>query len=213
MISASHFAEFLLASITIIMVPGPSVLFTLARGVAWGRAVAVLTVLGNSIGTLLLSVIVAIGLGPFLAHSKAFSIVLQLLGGAYLLWLGTDALRHRRAHAEAMTKREANRPSNLHIVRQGFTVGVLNPKSLVFFVAVFPHFVDRTKGSVTVQLLIYGCTFSVMAFLSDATWGMIAGTAREWLADSPKRLVALRTTGACVMMTLGTLIVASAVTS
>ena len=213
MISGGQFAEFLIASITIIMVPGPSVLFTLARGVAWGRAVAVFTVLGNSIGTLLLSVVVAVGLGPFLAHSKAFSIVLQLLGGGYLLWLGTDAMRHRRAHAEAMTKREEYRPSNLHIVRQGFTVGVLNPKSLVFFVAVFPHFVDRTKGNVTLQLLLFGAIFSVMAFLSDGTWGMIAGTAREWLSDSPSRLVALRTTGACVMMTLGVLIVVSALTS
>ena len=213
MITGSQFAEFFIASITIIMVPGPSVLFTLARGVAWGRAVAVLTVLGNSIGTLLLSVIVAVGLGPFLAHSKAFSVTLQLLGGAYLLWLGIDAVRHRRAHAEAMTKREEYRPSNLHVVRQGFIVGVLNPKSLVFFVAVFPHFVNRTKGNVTVQLLLYGCVFSIMAFLSDGTWGMIAGTAREWLADSPTRLVALRTTGACVMMTLGVLIIVSAVTS
>ncbi len=213
MISGSQLAEFFIASITIIMVPGPSVLFTLARGVAWGRAVAVLTVLGNSIGTLVLSVVVAVGLGPFLSHSKAFSVSLQLAGGLYLLWLGIGALRHRHAHAEAMTKREAYRPSNFSIVRQGFTVGVLNPKSLVFFAAVFPHFVDRTKGQVTVQLLIFGVIFSVMAFLSDGTWGMIAGTAREWLSNSPQRLVGLRTVGACVMMTLGVLIMVGAVTS
>ncbi|HEY5438571.1 MAG TPA: LysE family translocator [Acidimicrobiales bacterium] len=213
MISGSQLAEFFVASITIIMVPGPSVLFTLARGVAWGRAVAVLTVLGNSIGTLLLSIIVAVGLGPLLSHSKAFSISLQLAGGLYLLWLGIGAMRHRHAHAEAMTKREAYRPSNLSIVRQGFTVGILNPKSLVFFAAVFPHFVDRTKGNVTVQLLIFGGIFSVMAFLSDGTWGMIAGTAREWLSDSPHRLVILRTVGACVMMTLGVIIMVSALTS
>ena len=213
MISGSQLAEFFIASITIIMVPGPSVLFTLARGVAWGRAVAVLTVLGNSIGTLVLSIIVAIGLGPLLSHSRAFSITLQLAGGLYLLWLGVDALRHRQAHAAAMSKREEYRPSNVQVVRQGFTVGVLNPKSLVFFAAVFPHFVDRSKGNVTLQLLIFGGIFSVMAFLSDGTWGMIAGTAREWLSDSPRRLVVLRTVGACVMMTLGVIIVASAIVS
>jgi threonine/homoserine/homoserine lactone efflux protein len=84
---------------------------------------------------------------------------------------------------------------------------------LVFLAAVFPHFVDRTKGNVTIQLLIFGVIFSVMAFLSDGTWGMIAGTAREWLSDSPHRLVVLRTVGACVMMTLGVIIVVSAVTS
>jgi threonine/homoserine/homoserine lactone efflux protein len=213
MISGSQLAEFFIASITIIMVPGPSVLFTLARGVAWGRAVAVLTVLGNSIGTLVLSVIVAIGLGPLLSHSKAFSITLQLAGGLYLLWLGIGAMRHRHAHAEAMRKREEYRPSNVTVVRQGFTVGVLNPKSLVFFAAVFPHFVNRSKGHVTYQLLLFGVIFSVMAFLSDGTWGMIAGTAREWLSSSPNRLVVLRTVGASVMMTLGVIIVVSALVS
>jgi threonine/homoserine/homoserine lactone efflux protein len=209
-ISASHFTDFFIASMLIIIVPGPSVLFTLARGVAWGRAVAVLTALGNSLGTFLLSVVVAVGLGPLIAHSKVFSTVLQVLGGCYLLWLGLGTLRHRRAHAEAMTKREAVRPPKLQVMRQGFTVGVLNPKSLVFFVAVFPHFVDRTQGNVTVQLLIFGVIFSVLAFCSDGTWGLIAGSAREWLASSPSHLVAMRTTGACVMMTLGTLILVSA---
>jgi threonine/homoserine/homoserine lactone efflux protein len=213
MINGGRLAEFFIASITIILVPGPSVLFTLARGVAWGRAVAVLTVLGNSLGTLILSVIVAIGLGPLLSDSKAFSISLQLAGGLYLLWLGVGAMRHRHAHAAAMRKREEFRPSNVTVVRQGFTVGILNPKSLVFFAAVFPHFVDRSKGHVTYQLLLFGAIFSVMAFLSDATWGMIAGTAREWLSDSPHRLVVLRTVGAGVMMTLGVIIVASAITS
>jgi threonine/homoserine/homoserine lactone efflux protein len=213
MISGSHLAAFLVASIVIIMVPGPSVLFTLARGVAWGRAVAVLTVLGNSLGTLLLSLVIAFGLGPLLSRYHDFSIGLQLAGGAYLLWLGYEALRHRHAHAQAMTKREANRPSNLHVVRQGFTVGVLNPKSLVFFAAVFPHFVDPTKGNVTLQLVAFGCIFSVMAFCSDSTWGLIAGTAREWLASSPTRLVTLRTIGGCVMCSLGLLIVSSALTS
>lgn len=197
----------------IIIVPGPSVLFTLARGVAWGRSVAVLTVLGNSTGTLVLSVVVAIGLGPLLAHSRVFAVVLQLAGGAYLMWLGYEALRHRHEHARAMAQREEQRPSNVIVVRQGFVVGILNPKSLVFFAAVFPHFVDRSKGNVTLQLLIFGGIFSVMAFCSDSTWGIIAGTAREWLSNSSSRLVALRTIGACVMMTLGVIIVVSAIAS
>ena len=213
MISTDQLTAFFVASIVIIMVPGPSVLFTLARGVAWGRSVAVLTVLGNSIGTLLLSVVVALGLGPLISRSLAFSITLQLAGGGYLVWLGLQALRHRREHAQAMTQREETKPRAVSIVRQGFTVGILNPKSLVFFAAVFPHFVDRTRGNVTVQLLILGVIFSVMAFFSDGTWGVIAGTAREWLSGSPARLVALRTIGGCVMTTLGVLIIVGALTS
>ncbi|MGC1238130.1 MAG: LysE family translocator [Acidimicrobiales bacterium] len=214
MISGSQLATFLVASLIIIIVPGPSVLFTLARGVAWGRAVAVFTVLGNSLGTLTLSVIVALGLGPLLEHSKAFTVVLELVGGAYLLWLGLEALRHRHEHARAMTEREAQRPSNIHIVRQGYVVGILNPKSLVFFAAVFPHFVNRGHGdNVTLQLLLFGVMFSILAFCSDSTWGIIAGTAREWLSGSPTRLVVLRSVGACVMMTLGTIIIVSALLS
>lgn len=210
MISGGQLATFFAASIAIIMVPGPSVLFTLARGVAWGRAVAVLTVLGNSLGTLVLSIVVALGLGPLLAHSRTLSIVLQLAGGLYLLWLGREALRSRRALARAMTEREAHRPTTLHVVRQGFTVGVLNPKSFVFFAAVFPHFVDRPRGNVTGQLLVFGVLFSVMAFLSDGTWGVIAGSARQWLSGSTTRLEVLRAIGGCVMIILGLLIVLSA---
>jgi threonine/homoserine/homoserine lactone efflux protein len=210
MISGGQLAAFIAASMAIILVPGPSVLFTLARGVAWGRAVAVLTVLGNSLGTLTLSAVVAVGLGPLLARSRTLSVVLQVLGGLYLLWLGFDAFRHRREHAEAMTKKEAQRPTPFHVVRQGYVVGVLNPKAMVFFVAVFPHFVDRSKGSVTVQLLFLGLLFSIMAFCSDSTWGLIAGTARVWLSSSPGRLVTLRTIGACVMLGLGVLIIVTA---
>ncbi len=212
MIGGAQLATFFVASIVIILVPGPSVLFTLARGVAWGRAVAVLTVLGNSLGTLVLSVVVALGLGPLLSRSHAFSVSLQAAGGAYLIWLGVEAFRHRHAHAAAMAKREDVRPARLRVVRQGFTVGVLNPKSLVFFAAVFPHFVDPSRGSTTVQLLVFGAIFSVMAFCSDSTWGLIAGTAREWLSGSASRLVTLRTTGAVVMTALGTLILVSAAT-
>lgn len=210
MITGGRLVTFLIASIVIIIVPGPSVLFTLARGVAWGRTVAVLTVLGNSLGTLLLSIIVAFGLGPLLTHSHSFSVILQLAGGCYLGWLGADALRHRREHARAMTDREAERPRPRRIIRQGFTVGVLNPKSLIFFAAVFPHFVEPSRGNVTVQLVLFGVIFSVMAFASDSTWGIIAGTAREWLADSPTRLVVLRSVGGGVMIVLGALILVSA---
>jgi len=212
-ISTSHLTQFFIASAVIIIVPGPSVTFAVARAVAWGRTVAILTVLGNSLGTLLLSVVVAVGLGPLITHSKLFSTVLQVMGGCYLLWLGLEAMRHRHAHARAMTQREAVRPSPARVVRQGFTVGVLNPKSLVFFVAVFPHFVTRGHGDVTGQLLLLGLIFSVMAFASDSTWGTIAGTARDWLARSANRLVVMRTVGASVMMTLGLLILVSAFVS
>jgi threonine/homoserine/homoserine lactone efflux protein len=209
-IPTSHLIAFSLASLAIIVVPGPSVLFTLARGIAWGRLVAVLTALGNGLGILMLSALVAVGLGPLLAHSKLFTTVVEVAGGLYLLWLGADALRHRHAHAASLTNREATKPPVSQVVRQGFVVGGFNPKALIFFVAVFPHFVDRSSGNVTAQLLVLGIIFAVLAVLSDGTWGMIAGTAREWLAGSSGRLVTLRTVGGVVMLGLGALIITSA---
>ena len=209
-IPTSHLIGFCLASLAIIIVPGPSVLFTLARGIAWGRAVAVLTVVGNGFGMLVLSALVAVGLGPLLAHSKPFTTVVEVAGGLYLLWLGAGALRHRHAHAASMTNRESTKPPVSRVIRQGFIVGAFNPKALIFFVAVFPHFIDRSSGNVTGQLLVLGAIFTILAVLSDGTWGMIAGTAREWLAGSSSRLVALRTIGGVVMLGLGVLIITSA---
>lgn len=212
-IPTSHLIAFGLASLAIIVVPGPSVLFTLARAIAWGRTVALLTVVGNSLGILVLSALVAVGLGPLLAHSRVFTTVVEVAGGLYLLWLGADALRHRHAHAASMTDREPTRPHRSRVIRQGFVVGGFNPKALIFFVAVFPHFVDRSSGDLTAQLLALGVIFSILALLSDSTWAMVAGTAREWLAGSAGRLVALRATGGAVMLGLGVLIIASALSS
>jgi len=186
------------------------VLFTLARGIAWGRVVAVLTVVGNGLGMLVLSVLVAVGLGPLLSQSKLFTTLVELAGGLYLLWLGAEALRHRRAHAASMTNRESTKPSASRVIRQGFLVGGFNPKALIFFVAVFPHFIDRSSGSVTMQLIVLGVIFTILAVLSDGTWGVIAGTARKWLAGSSGRLVALRMIGGGVMLGLGVLIIGTA---
>ena len=208
--SGSRLLGFCLAAFAIILVPGPSVLFAIARGIAWGRAVAVLTVLGNSLGVLVLSALVAVGLGPLLARSATLAEVIEVAGGCYLLWLGVEALAHRREHAASMGDREAARPAPGRVVRQGFVVGFLNPKALVFFVAVFPHFVDASAGHVTLQLIVLGLIFATIAMCSDSTWGIAAGSAREWLIDSPRHLVTLRTVGGCVMLGLGVLIITTA---
>jgi threonine/homoserine/homoserine lactone efflux protein len=198
-----NLAQFILASVAIILVPGPSVMFVIARAVAWGRLTALLTALGNALGMLLLSVFIAIGLGPLLQRSELLLISVQVLGGLYLIHLGIDAYRNRELNASDMVKVEEIRPSNVQILREGFTVGVLNPKALVFFSAVFPQFIDSQAGSITSQLLLFGAIFSVLAFLFDGTWGLVVGTSRDWFVTSKNRLVVLRTIGAVVMMALG----------
>ena len=203
MINTQNLTQFILASVAIILVPGPSVMFVIARAVAWGRITALLTALGNALGMLLLSVFIAIGLGPLLQRYELLLIVVQVLGGMYLIHLGIDAWRHRQEHADDMVKIEEVKPSNYQILRQGFTVGALNPKALVFFSAVFPQFVDPDVGSITIQLLIFGAIFTALALLLDGTWGVLVGSSRDWFVTSRNRLVFLRTVGALVMMALG----------
>jgi threonine/homoserine/homoserine lactone efflux protein len=197
----------------IILAPGPSVLFVIARAIAWGRSIAVLTVLGNTIGALLLSSMVALGLGPVLSRYELAYIAVQWAGGLYLIYLGIDALAHRAAHAADMTNQGPIAPTALRSIRDGFWVGVLNPKAVVFFAAVLPQFVDIDGGQVTAQLLFLGLIFAVLAFISDGSWGLLAGTARAWLATDERRLVALRTTGGIVMVVLGLAVLYSAVMS
>ena len=203
MIEGRALIELIVASVAIILIPGPSVMFVIARAVAWGRVTAVLTALGNALGMLLLSVFIAIGLGPLLQRSELLLMVVQVLGGLYLILLGVDAYRHRQAHADDMIKIEEVKPSNFQILRQGFTVGALNPKALVFFSAVFPQFVDAESGSITFQLLMFGVIFAVLSFLLDGMWGLLVGSSRDWFVTSKNRLLVLRIIGAVVMMTLG----------
>jgi threonine/homoserine/homoserine lactone efflux protein len=93
--------------------------------------------------------------------------------------------------------------STRRIVREGFVVGLANPKVIVFFAAVLPQFTDPARGHVPVQLLVLGAIFVGIALLSDSAWGVAAGSAREWLARSPRRLAALGGTGGLVMVALG----------
>lgn len=203
---SSRLFAFVIASTAIILLPGPSVLFTIARAVSWGRRIAVATVVGNNLGSLATASLVAVGIGPLLQRSIFLYVAIQIAGGLYLVWLGVGAWRHRSAHANEMLNAGEIAPSLGKTIREGFMVGLLNPKSFVFFAAIFPQFVDRSR-SVISQMMVLALIFAFIAFISDSTWGLIAGTARGWLADSPNRLVILRSVGSSVMIGLGLFIV------
>ena len=203
MIIPSRLAEYIVAAMIIILAPGPSVLFVIARAIAWGRKVAVFTVAGNVTGSFVLSVFVALGLGPILQRSDLAYTAVQWGGGLYLIYLGIDAIKHRKIHAADMTNQGDVAPRALRSMRDGFWVGALNPKAIVFYAAVLPQFIDRDKGHITAQLILLGAIFSTLAFISDGSWGLLAGTARAWLAKDANRLVKLRATGGIIMCLLG----------
>ena len=203
MIFPSRYPEYLIASILIILAPGPSVLFAIARAIAWGRATAIATVAGNALGMFSLSILIAFGLGPILEESDFAFLSVQILGGLYLIYLGIDALRHSKVHAEDMVNQGDIRPSAIKSIKDGFWVGALNPKGLVFFAAILPQFLDKNSENLTAQLLIMGATFALLAFLGDGTWGVLAGSVRIWMANSPIRLIRLRQLGGVVIVLLG----------
>jgi threonine/homoserine/homoserine lactone efflux protein len=206
----ARYPEYLIAAMIIILAPGPSVLFIIARAIAWGRATAVLSVLGNVSGSFVLSTLVALGIGPILERYEIAYIAVQWGGGLYLIYLGIDAIRKRAVHATDMTNQGPIGPTPLSSIRDGFWVGVLNPKAIVFFAAVLPQFVDIESEKVTQQLLLLGLTFCVLAFISDGSWGLLAGTARNWLASSNSRLERLRAFGGAIMIVLGVTVLYSA---
>jgi len=206
----SRLWEYLIATVLIILAPGPSVLFTIARAIAWGRLAAIATVIGNAFGMFLVSVLVAFGLGPLLQSSKLFYNGIQWAGGAYLIYLGYAAIAASRVDAQGMQKTEGSKPSFFTSLKNGFWVGVLNPKSIVFFAAILPQFVDQEKNNVTAQLLLLGAIFATIALISDGSYGLLAGTVRSWLAGDVKRLIFMRRFGGVVMIGLGVFTIFSA---
>ena len=202
MIPLANLIAFVLVAIPIILVPGPSVLFVIGRSLSLGRIGGLLSVVGNAIGGLVVVVAVAFGVGMLIAQSLVVFTIVKIAGAGYLIYLGIQAIRHRRQHADAATTTPPTR-SKLRILTQGFLVGVSNPTTIVFFIAVLPQFVDYGAGGIPLQMLLLGTLFIVIALLTDSVWALVAGVARDWFARSPRRIEALGATGGVVMIGLG----------
>jgi threonine/homoserine/homoserine lactone efflux protein len=202
MLPTTHLVAFTLTAFILIAVPGPSVLFTVSRAIALGRAAGVATVAGNTVGAFAQVVAVAFGIGPLVERSVALFTVLKLAGAGYLMFLGVQAIRHRCSLAEALGA-EVERKTTARMMLDGFAVGATNPKVVVFFAAMLPQFVDRQAGHVPVQIIMLGAIFAGIALISDSTWAVAAGTVRAWLASSPRRLALLGGTGGLLMIGIG----------
>lgn len=198
----SHLLTFTITAWLIIVVPGPSVLFTVSRAIALGRIAGIATVAGNTVGAFTQTVAVAYGLGPLVERSVLLFTVLKLAGAGYLIFLGVQAIRHRHSLAEALTA-TVERKSAARIVLDGFTVGATNPKVIVFFAAILPQFTDRQAGHVPVQIAVLGAVFAGIALLSDGAWALAAGTVRAWFTRSRRRLELIGGTSGLVMIGIG----------
>ncbi|MEV5001292.1 LysE family translocator [Nocardioides sp. LML1-1-1.1] len=208
--STSQLAAFAVASFLFIQVPGPSLLFTIGRALTVGRRDALLSVVGNGLGLVAQVVLVAVGLGAVVAASATAFTVLKIAGAAYVAYLGIQAIRHRGDARAALAASDAGGDaparSGLASVRTGFLVGATNPKTIVFFVAFLPQFIDDGAAAAP-QLLLLGVLFGVMAVCSDACWALVAGRARDWFARKPQRLDGLGAAGGGMMVGLGVTLV------
>ncbi|MBB4904466.1 LysE family translocator [Actinophytocola algeriensis] len=203
MMSLSQVLAFALLSVVIVAVPGPSVLFTIGRALTVGRREALLTVVGNAIGVYLQVVAVAVGVGVVVERSAAVFTVIKLVGAAYLVYLGVQAIRHRRKVTEALAEGVPTVLPSGRALRDGIVVGVANPKSIVFFVVALPQFTDPAAGHVPVQMMVLGALFPVIAVVLDSVWALLAATARVWFSRSPRRLELVGGTGGLMMIGLG----------
>ncbi|WP_408608010.1 LysE family translocator [Actinophytocola xanthii] len=199
--SMSQVAAFAVLTVVMVVVPGPSVLFTIGRALTVGRREALLTVVGNAVGVYLQVVAVAFGVGVLVERSAAVFTAVKLAGAGYLVFLGVQAIRHRRRVTEALAVRPVY--SAGRSVRDGLVVGLLNPKSILFFAVALPQFVAPEAGAVPVQMLVLGALFPVTALVFDSVWALAAATARAWFARSPRRLELVGGTGGLMMIGLG----------
>jgi threonine/homoserine/homoserine lactone efflux protein len=197
-----HLLEFAITAFVLIVVPGPSVLFVVSRGVALGRRAALATVIGNTGGVMVQAVLVAVGLGALVERSEPVFTVVKLVGAAYLLLLGVRMLRNRHGLAQLHDATEVPKGTR-RIVREGFVVGLTNPKAVIVFTVILPQFADPSRGHVPLQLLVLGGMFLTIGVLSDSAWAIAAGTARNWIAHSRGRLEAIAGAGGVVLIGLG----------
>jgi threonine/homoserine/homoserine lactone efflux protein len=202
LLSGGHLLTYVLTIFVLIVIPGPSVLFVVSRGVALGRRAALATVLGNTGGLAVLALVVSLGLGSIVARSLVVFTVIKLAGAAYMIFLGVRMFRDR--HALARMLDAAVEPRGMQrMLREGFVVGVTNPKALILLTAVLPQFVDRSAGHVQLQFLVLSAISLVVGMFSDGAWAIASGTARLWLARSPRRLEVIGGAGGLVLVGLG----------
>jgi threonine/homoserine/homoserine lactone efflux protein len=167
--AADDLAAFAVTAFIIIVIPGPSVMFIVARALAHGRKASALTVAGNTAGEYVQVAAVAFGVGLLVERSVAIFTALKLFGAAYLVFLGVKTFRDRRSLEAAL--QPTLEPQSAHrYFLPGFVVGVSNPKTVIFLVAILPQFVSKPGGPVPGQILLLGLVFSAIALTCDSIW-------------------------------------------
>jgi homoserine/homoserine lactone efflux protein len=167
------FAAFLVITVVLIVVPGPIVTLIIATGARQGTRAALMTVVGTALGNAVLLTVIGLGLGWIVQNAQMLFELLRVVGAAYLIWLGLQAWRHAGAIEEVQTSGKVN-------FSRGLLVALSNPKTIAFFTAFLPQFVDPTRPAGS-QLFVMCAVSVLLAALSDSIWAVASGLGRDWL--------------------------------
>ncbi len=178
LIEATRLPLFMLASLALLLAPGPAVLYIIARSVDQGRGAGLVSVASIEAGNLFHVLAATLGLSALLLSSATLFTLVKYLGAGYLIYLGVRKLLARQ---QAQDVEHPNIQSKRQIFSQGVLVAALNPKTALFFLAFLPQFVNSQQGHVPLQMLELGVIFVAMACVTDAMYAMLAGTAGQWL--------------------------------
>jgi threonine/homoserine/homoserine lactone efflux protein len=201
-ISGGRLLGFTAASLVMIVIPGPGVLFVIGRALAHGRRTALATACGHAAGNYVVAAFVAVGLGAILQRSATAFVVVKVIGAGYLVWLGIQAIRHRKSLAQAFAAATEPR-EGWRAARDGVVVGITNPKSYILFGAVLPQFVNRAAGDVPGQMLLLALVSVLLGAVSDCGYGYTASAVRSWFARSPRRFELVGGAGGLAMIGVG----------
>ena len=199
--SAPTLAIFAATAIVLVAIPGPNMLFILARGADQGPRAAFAAAIGVEIGTLVYVLATALGLSALLVASPVAFNMIKYVGAAYLFYLAISALRSR-PEPTANTVRERTR-SLTRLGGKAAMVNILNPKVALFFLALLPQYIDPSRGSIGTQTLTLGILFFVIALTMDLFYATLSVPLGIWWRTSSSAQIAQRYFSSIVFLALG----------
>ncbi len=175
---------FAIAAIVLVAIPGPNLIYIITRGIQQGRRAAVVSALGVEVGTLIHIILATFGLSAIIASSPVLYDVVKYAGAGYLIWLGVSLIR-RRAAGSAEEGIEVHPAGTRTIFLHGLAINLLNPKVILFAMALLPQFVDPGRGSAVGQMLLLGLVLVAVGTMGDMIYAFASGAVGAWLRRHP----------------------------
>ena len=190
MIDPTSLIFFIIASLALLVIPGPAVFYIIARTLEQGRVAGLVSTLGITFASVVHVIFAALGLSALILKSALIFNIIKYLGAIYLIYLGIKTLCGSNQPVAKINVKPAPLST---LFWQGFIVNILNPKTAIFFLAFLPQFVNPDNGSVPMQFLFLGMVFVTLAVASDSLYALAAGSAKQLLSRN-HRVAKIQTT-------------------